>query len=108
ASINGLTALLLVAALVAIKKKKINLHERIIKICMALSVLFLLLYIAYHITSDPTKYGDLNGSGKVEDFEKASISAASMITYYFILITHVVLSVAVVPMVLFSYLYAWE
>jgi putative membrane protein len=108
ACINGITAILLVFALVAIKQKKISLHEGIIKVCMALSVLFLLLYIAYHMTSDPTIYGDLNGSGELEAFEKATLSSGGKITYYFILITHIILSVAVIPMVLFSYLYAWE
>lgn len=109
AGINGLTAILLVVALVAIKQKKISLHEAIIKVCMGLSVLFLLLYIAYHMTSDPTVFGDLNGSGgKLDAYEKLQVSSASQITYYIILITHIILSIAVIPMVLFSYLYAWE
>jgi putative membrane protein len=108
ACINGLTAILLVLALVAIKQKKISLHEGIIKVCMVLSVLFLLCYIAYHMTSDPTVYGDLNGSGELEQYELKNLSSASKITYYLILITHIILSVAVIPMVLFSYLYAWE
>ncbi|MDF3027919.1 MAG: hypothetical protein K0S23_2226 [Fluviicola sp.] len=108
ACINGLTAILLVVALVAIKQKKISLHEAIIKVCMVLSVLFLLCYIAYHMTSDPTVYGDLNGSGELEQYELKTLSSASKIAYYLILITHIILSVAVIPMVLFSYLYAWE
>ncbi len=109
ACINGLTAVLLVVALIAIKQKKVSLHEGIIKVCMGLSVLFLLLYIAYHMTSDPTVYGDLNGSGgKLDKYEALNVSAASQITYYIILITHIILSIAVIPMVLFSYLYAWE
>jgi putative membrane protein len=109
ACINGVTAILLVLALIAIKKKKISLHEAIIKVCMVLSALFLVCYIAYHMTSDPTVYGDLNGSGgKLDPFELSSISAASQITYYIILVSHIILSVAVVPLVLFSYLYAWE
>lgn len=108
ACINGLTAILLVVALVAIKQKKISLHEGIIKICMVLSVLFLLCYIAYHMTSDPTVYGDLNGSGELEQYELKTLSSASKIVYYLILVTHIILSVAVIPMVLFSYLYAWE
>jgi putative membrane protein len=108
ACINGLTAILLVVALVAIKQKKISLHEGIIKVCMGLSVLFLLLYIAYHMTSDPTLYGDLNGNGELDPYELATVSSGSKIAYFFILITHIILSIAVIPMVLFSYLYAWE
>lgn len=108
AGINGLTAILLVVALIAIKQKKISLHEGIIKLCMGLSVLFLLLYIAYHMTSDPTKYGDLNGNGELDPYELTTLSSTGKIAYFFILITHIVLSIAVIPMVLFSYLYAWE
>lgn len=108
ACINAVTAILLVLALIAIKQKKISLHEGIIKVCMVLSVLFLLCYVAYHMTSDSTIYGDLDGSGELEKYELATLSSASKITYYLILITHIILSVAVIPMVLFSYLHAWE
>jgi putative membrane protein len=91
AGINGLTAVLLIGALVAIKRKNMNLHQRLIQTCLALSLLFLLCYVAYHMTSDSTPYG---GNMKA--------------LYYFILISHIVLSVAVIPVVLFTYLFAWE
>ena len=89
--INGLTAVLLIGALVAIKSKNMNLHQRLIQTCLVLSLLFLLCYVAYHMTSDSTPYG---GDMKA--------------LYYFILISHIVLSVAVIPVVLFTYLFAWE
>ena len=91
AGINGLTAILLILALVFIKNGKRRSHEITIKVCMALSVVFLLSYIAYHMTSDPTEY-----EGKYN------------LVYYFILISHILLSVAVIPIVLFAYLFAWE
>jgi len=91
AGINGLTAVLLIGALVAIKRKNMNLHQRLIQTCLALSLLFLLCYVAYHMTSDSTPYG---GDMKA--------------LYYFILISHIILSVAVIPVVLFTYLFAWE
>ena len=91
AGINGLTAVLLIGALVAIKSKNMNLHQRLIQTCLVLSLLFLLCYVAYHMTSDSTPYG---GDMKA--------------LYYFILISHIVLSVAVIPVVLFTYLFAWE
>lgn len=90
ASINGLTAIGLLAALVAVKQKNFLLHERIIKFCMALSIIFLLLYVAYHATSESTHFG---GEGLVKYI------------YYFILITHIVLSIAVIPFVLYSFLF---
>jgi len=91
AGINGLTAVLLVSAVAAIRNGNRNLHERLVKICMALSVLFLLMYVAYHATSQTTHYG---GTGVIAYI------------YYFILVTHIVLSVVVIPFVLFTYVRA--
>jgi putative membrane protein len=88
ASINGLTAILLVVAVLAIKRGNRVMHERIMKTCIGLSGLFLMMYVLYHMTSDSTTYG---GEGLLRYF------------YYFILITHIVLSVAVVPFVLFTF-----
>lgn len=91
ASLNGITAALLVLALIFIKKGNMKLHQRTIQACLALSLLFLLCYVAYHMTSDSTVY---EGSYKA--------------IYYFILISHILLSVAVIPVVLFTYLFALE
>jgi putative membrane protein len=88
ASINGLTAILLVVAVLAIKRGNRVMHERIMKTCIGLSGVFLIMYVLYHMTSDSTTYG---GEGVLRYF------------YYFILITHIVLSVAVVPFVLFTF-----
>jgi putative membrane protein len=92
ATINGITAILLVAALIAIKKGNTSLHETIMKVCLLLSASFLVMYVLYHMTSDSTTFG---GEGPVRYI------------YYFILITHILLSVAVVPLVLFTYLRAY-
>tara|TARA_B100001758_G_C18374562_1_gene593481 strand:+ start:487 stop:1008 length:522 start_codon:yes stop_codon:yes gene_type:complete len=91
AGINGLTAILLIIAFMAIKSKKVNLHKNIIQFCLLLSLLFLLCYVAYHMTSEPTEYlGNFRG------------------VYLFILISHILLSIIVIPFVLFSYLFALE
>jgi putative membrane protein len=108
AGINALTAVLLVVALVLVKKRKLKLHEQVIKVCMALSVLFLLCYVAYHMTSDSTVFGDTSGDGILQETEKLAISSASRLFYFLLLITHIILSVAVVPMVLYSFLFATE
>lgn len=108
AGINALTAVLLVAALILVKQKKFDMHERLMKFCMGLSVMFLLCYVAYHMTSDSTIYGDTSGNGILEDSEKAQISSAARMVYVIILLSHILLSVVVIPMVLFSYLHAWE
>tara|TARA_Y100000768_G_C23943871_1_gene666530 strand:- start:134 stop:721 length:588 start_codon:yes stop_codon:yes gene_type:complete len=88
AAINGLTAILLVVAVYYIKNGKREIHESLIKVCIALSLMFLVMYIAYHMTTDPTSFG---GKGIIAYI------------YYFILITHILLSVIVIPLVLTSY-----
>jgi len=106
ASINALTAILLIVALVAIKQKKINTHQNIIKLCMFLSLVFLSCYVAYHMTTDSTIYGDTNRDGVRDELEKLSVGN-SLIIYSIILLSHILLSVVIVPLVLFSYLFAW-
>jgi putative membrane protein len=91
ATINGLTAIVLVSAVIAIKNKKIELHKKLMTTSIVLSSLFLLMYVTYHITSESTKYG---GEGALKYL------------YFFILITHILLSVAVIPLVLFTYVKA--
>ena len=93
ASINGLTAILLIIAVYYIKNGKRKIHENLIKVCIALSLSFLVMYIAYHITSDPTPFG---GTGAI------------VYLYFFILITHILLSIIVIPMVLVSYSRAFQ
>ncbi|MEY4604111.1 MAG: hypothetical protein RIT43_1403 [Bacteroidota bacterium] len=105
AGINGLTAILLVLALRAIKQKNIALHFRFIRTCLLLSCLFLVMYVTYHITNPTTYYGDSNFDSKLDILEKAQAGVWAYI-YYIILFSHIVLSIAVVPLVLFSYLFA--
>ena len=91
ATINGITAGVLIGALVAIKKGNIAVHKRLMTMSLVLSAMFLVMYVLYHMTSDSTPYG---GEGTVRYI------------YYFILVTHILLSIAVVPLVLFTYLRA--
>jgi putative membrane protein len=91
ASINGLTAIVLIAAVLAIKNGNKKLHEQLNTLAIICSLAFLLMYIAYHMTSDSTKFG---GEGAIK------------IVYYFILFTHIVLSIIVIPFVLTTYLRA--
>ena len=91
ASVNGLTSLLLILAVIAIKNGNKWLHERLMKSCLLLSISFLAMYVAYHITSAPTPFG---GQGAIR------------YVYFFILTTHIVLSIAVIPLVLLTYIRA--
>ncbi|WP_299059367.1 DUF420 domain-containing protein [uncultured Polaribacter sp.] len=91
ASINALTAIVLVAAVVAIKKGNKKLHEQLTTFAIGCSLAFLLMYIAYHMTSNSTKFG---GEGIVK------------YVYYFILITHIILSIIIIPFVLITFMRA--
>ena len=92
ASINGLTAILLVLAVISIKNGNRKRHERLIRYAVLCSILFLIGYIAYHLTSESTHFG---GTG------------ASAFIYFFLLISHIVLSVAVIPLVMLTFLKGW-
>ena len=91
ATINGITAVVLVWAVMAIKNGKRKLHENLMKAAIALSVAFLGMYVAYHMTSEATKYG---GEGVLKA------------VYFFILITHITLSIVTIPLVLITYVRA--
>ena len=91
ATINGITAALLVSAVVAIKKGNRAIHEKLMTTAIVCSVVFLLMYVAYHMTADPTKFG---GEGAIK------------YVYFFLLLTHIALSVTIIPLVLFTYVKA--
>lgn len=88
ATINGATAVLLLVGVFQIKKGNRRAHERIMKLCILLSALFLVMYVAYHMTSDSTPYG---GEG------------VWRYVYFIILLSHIVLSITVIPFVLVTF-----
>ncbi|MFC3364067.1 DUF420 domain-containing protein [Pedobacter fastidiosus] len=91
ATINGITAVLLIIAVWAIKNGKVQLHQNLMKGAIGCSLMFLLMYIAYHMTTPSTKFG---GEGVIRS------------VYFFILITHILLSIAIIPLVLVTYVRA--
>ena len=91
ATTNGITAIVLLVAVNAIKNGNRKLHEKLMTTAIALSVLFLVMYVAYHMTADSTKFG---GEGEIR------------YVYYFLLISHILLSIAVIPLVLITYVRA--
>lgn len=92
ASINGLTGILLVVAVWAIKNGKREVHQKLMTTCIGLSVVFLVLYILYHMTSESTSFG---GEGLIR------------YVYFFILISHIALSIVIIPLVLKTYARAY-
>lgn len=91
ATINGITAVVLIAGVLAIKNGKRKLHEQLMTTAIALSVAFLVMYVAYHMTTDSTKFG---GEGMIRN------------VYFIILISHILLSIAVIPLVMITYVRA--
>ena len=91
ATVNGITAIILILAVRAIKNGKVKLHENLMKTAIGCSVAFLVMYVAYHMTSDSTKFG---GEGIIK------------YVYYFILVTHIILSIIIIPLVLITYVRA--
>jgi putative membrane protein len=87
AIINSIVAILLIAALIAVKAKKYLLHKRIMLTAMVLSILFLVSYICHHLLAGDTKFGE-EGTAKT--------------IYYIILFTHIPLAGLILPFILFT------
>jgi putative membrane protein len=101
AVINTLVALLLVAGLIAIKNGRYKLHKRIMIGAMALSVLFLVSYIAHHLLAGEARFGDINHDGLVSADEKLAAGGLRII-YLLLLATHIILAAFILPFILFT------
>lgn len=91
-AINALVAVCLITALIFVKQGNIPRHRAMITVAMVLSILFLLLYVVYHLTTPETAF---TGTGWVKS------------VYFFLLITHVVLAAVSFPCILLTYLAGW-
>ncbi len=98
---NSCVAVLLIAALLAVKSKKYLLHKKIMLAAIILSVLFLISYVCHHLLSGETKFGDLNHDGILSPDEKV-LAGSLRYAYYVILITHIPLAGIVLPFILFT------
>lgn len=91
ALINGVTTLVLITAFIAIRKKNIKLHRNLMLTALGLSLLFLTSYVTYHALTESTPYG---GEGALRTL------------YFVILISHILLAIAIVPLVLITFVHA--
>ena len=101
AVINSAVALLLVSALVAIKRKQYLLHKRLMMAAMILSILFLLSYVAHHLLAGDTRFGDIDHDGIVTELEKEA-AGPKRIIYYILLGTHIPLAGIILPFILYT------
>lgn len=86
---NGTAFLCLTVAYIAIRRKNIGLHKAATTTALGLSVLFLVSYVAFHLTTESTKFG---GEGWIRS------------VYFFVLLSHILLSATIIPLVLFTWL----
>ncbi len=101
AMLNSFIALLLIAALVAIRKGHQLLHKKIMLTALVLSVVFLVSYIAHHLLAGEARFGDANFDGVVDDAEKAAVGSMRVV-YLLVLFTHIFLAAIILPFILFT------
>lgn len=101
AVLNSCVTVLLIAGLLAVKRKNYVLHRNLMVAAIVLSLLFLLSYICHHLFTGDTKYGDLDHNGIVSADEK-TVAGPIRIVYYFILLTHIPLAGIILPFILFT------
>ncbi len=101
AVINSLVSGFLIAAMIAIKQKKYLLHKKLMITAMIFSILFLVSYIAHHLLSGDTKYGDVNHDGVADAAEIAAVGSMRLV-YFILLITHIFLAAIILPFILFT------
>jgi putative membrane protein len=101
AVINSATSLLLIGALVAIKRKNIALHKTLMLSAFGLGAIFLVSYVLYHSSAPSTVFGDLNHDG-ILDEQEAQLVDGSRGIYLFVLLSHILLAIVVLPFVLFA------
>jgi putative membrane protein len=87
AILNALTAVLLLTGFFMIRSGNKIMHRNVMITAFGLSCIFLVSYVISKISNDPVPFG---GEGYLRPL------------YFFILITHIVLSAIIVPLVLFT------
>lgn len=106
ASLNALTAVMLLFSLYFIKNKQIENHRRANYAALSFSVLFLLCYVLYHFTTPEIRYGDFDHNGIVSAEELARVGSSRVI-YLVVLLTHIFLAAVILPFILLTFIRAY-
>ena len=101
AIVNSLVAITLLWSLSAVKSGNYALHKKLMQAAIVLSVIFLVSYIAHHLLTGDTKFGDLNHDGILSADEKAGAGNIRYL-YYLLLLTHIPLAAVILPFILFT------
>jgi len=102
ATINGTVFFTLIFAVKAIKSGNKKLHQKLIYTSFILSTIFLISYVIHHATHDTVKFGDIDGNGLLSEEENIKVATFKYF-YYFILISHILLSAIIIPLVLVTW-----
>lgn len=105
AVINSATAVLLLAGLYFIKRKKVETHKALMLGAFTLGAVFLVSYIIYHASVPSVVYGDVDGDGLLSEMEKSALGSSRSV-YLAVLLSHIGLSAVVVPFVLMALYYS--
>ncbi len=105
AVLNSTTSVLLILAFLAIRFKKIKWHRNLMLTSLSLGALFLVSYVIYHGTTESTVFGDVDHNGVLSAEEMEAVGDSRMI-YLIVLLSHIGLSIVVVPFVLIAFYYA--
>ncbi len=89
AFLNTCAMISLIYALIQIKQKNIEGHRKAIYVAMSCSLVFLVSYVVYHLTTPETKYC---GEGAIRG------------VYFFVLATHIFLAATSLPFILFTFI----
>ncbi len=106
ALLNTSAATALILSFLAIRKGKVDLHQRWIYVAMGCSLLFLLSYVTYHFTTPETIYGDRDGNGDLSHEEKVA-TGKMRIFYLVILLSHISLAGLSLPFILLTFVYGY-
>ena len=87
ALINATVSVLLLLGFLLVKQRKLEAHRAVMLICILLSTLFLVSYIAHHLLAPETKFG---GEGAVRYF------------YLTMLASHIILAAVILPFILYT------
>lgn len=101
AAINSAVSVLLIAALVVVRKGKYETHKKLMLAAMVLSILFLVSYICHHLFAGETRFGDTDHDGLISVEEKTA-AGSLRILYYILLGTHIPLAGTILPFILFT------
>ena len=92
ATLNSITAILLICAFITIKKKNIELHKKLNLFAFSTSAMFLVTYLIYHWFKSGPKYYE----GKF------------MVIYLIILVSHILLAIVILPLALITLYRGWQ